>query len=182
MSEEISNEQGQKPNFLERIFKERIKEKHTLIQEVPKSQVETNEETLPAKIENRVLILGARISGAHELAAAFRSYLEEKGIPEPNVQYLRDAAKIEEAFLGRETLDEGRKSPNPPKGVILLPYMRQYDNGKGMFLSTYECGISNYVEELCAEQGIPLIKIREINSQTQILQGLKELFEPKSEE
>lgn len=80
-------------------------------------------EILSTSIGNRVLILGSRLGGAFTLGAAFQTYLEQRGIPEPSVEVLRDAGKIEKAILGRKTVDEGRKNPNLPKGVILLPEM-----------------------------------------------------------
>ena len=137
-------------------------------------------ENLPAEIENRVLILGSKISGAFELGCAFQKYLEQKGIPEPNVEVLRDAGKIEIAILGGETIEEGRENPRLPKGVILLPEMRQYlPTGTGMSLKTYSCGISEEVEALCQRYGIPLVKIREYRTPEQIEKGLTKLLEPK---
>jgi hypothetical protein len=136
-------------------------------------------ENLPAEIENRVLILGSRISGAFRLGGAFQKYLEQKGIPEPSVEVLRDAGLIELAVLGRTTIEEGRENPCPPEGVILLPEMRQYSSSSmGMSLETYECGISDHVEALCQKYGIPLVQIKEYRSSEQIEQGLRKLLSP----
>lgn len=139
-------------------------------------------ETLPIRTENRVLILGSSVSGVFELRKDFQAYLEEKDIPEPNVEVLRDVAMIETAILGRETIEEDRGNPNLPKGVILLPEMRQYSpTGMGMSLDTDESGISDFVKKLCQRWGIPLVKIQEYKSPEQIEEGLKKLLEPKAE-
>lgn len=86
---------------------------------------------LLAQTENRVLVLGSRLSGAFTLADSFQEYLRQRGIAEPRVAVLRDAGLIELAILGRESIEEGRKHPCLPKGVILLPTMRQYFKGRG---------------------------------------------------
>jgi len=140
-------------------------------------------ETLPSKTRNRVLVLGSRLSGAFELGNTFQIYLEERGIPEPEVEIQRDAGFIEKYVLGRETAAEGRKSPDLPKGVILLPEMRQYsEGGQAMFLDTYRSGVYQYVKDLCDKYKIPLIEIREYKTEDQIKDGLKKLLEnPQSE-
>jgi|GEM_PF-5286257 len=136
------------------------------------------EEILPTTTENRVLILGSTISGAFKLADSFEVYLKQRGIAKPSVEVLRDAGIIETAL----TIDQGRENPNLPKGVILLPEMRQYSpTGMGMSLGSYESGISDFVEQLCQRYDIPLIKIREYKTPEQIEKGLKELLEPKEE-
>jgi len=132
-------------------------------------------ETLPTTIQNRVLVLGSRLNGAFELGEGFQAYLEQKGIPEPSVEVLRDAGRIEEAILD---IEKDSKSFNLPKGVILLPEMRQYSpTGLGMSLNTYESGISAFVKELCDRYGIPLVEVKKYESSKQIEEGLKRLLE-----
>lgn len=139
-------------------------------------------ETLPTIIENRVLILGSRLSRAFHLGEAFQAYLEQKGISELNVEVLSDVGRIEEAILGREIVDEDRRNLDLPKGVILLPEMRQYSpSGMGMSLNTYKVGISTFVEDLCKEYGVPLVEIREDESPEQITGGLKQLLDRPQE-
>jgi hypothetical protein len=121
--------------------------------------------------------MGSRISGAVEFGEGFQRYLEQKNVPQPEVQILRDAGKIQTAFLGRDSIEQGIENPDPPRGVILLPEMRQYGPGFDMFLDTYGCGIDRYVEELCKEYGIPLIEIRHYKSPQQISQGVQHILE-----
>ena len=123
--------------------------------------------------ENRVVILGSVLSGAHVLATDFKRYLEQKGIKEPEINVVRDAACIEDAILGIKA-DESK--PTLAKGVILLPEMRQYHYGRGMSLSTYECGIDKYVERLCEKYKIPLVEIRSFTDEDQITEGTKKLL------
>ena len=85
-------------------------------------------ESLPVVSEDRVLILGSRLSGSFKLAKELQAYLEEKEIPNLEVEILRDAGKIKQAFLGQENSDQGEsKAASLPRGVILLPQMRQHD-------------------------------------------------------
>ncbi len=125
---------------------------------------------------NRVLVLGSRCSGAYQLRADLQTYLKERNIPNPDVQVLRDVGLIEVALLGREDVFQGRAAPLLPKGVILLPEMRQYYEGTGMSLDTYRCGIDRRVEELCAKYNVPLIMIRTFSSPDQISAGIRQLL------
>lgn len=141
-----------------------------------------NTETSPALVDNRVLILGSRLSGAFKLGEKFQEYLEERGIPNPDVEVLRDAGYIERAIIGCEDLDEDinirRLNPKLPKGVILLDEMRQQTlSGMDMSLDTYSCGIDEYVEKQCITHNIPLAKVKQYTSPQQITQGLKELMD-----
>lgn len=125
---------------------------------------------------NRVLVLGSSCSGAYQLGSDLQAYLKERGIPNPDVKVLRDAGLIEIALLGREDVFQGRAAPLLPKGVILLPEMRQYYEGMGMSLDTYRCGIDRRVEELCAKYNVPLIMIRTFSSPDQISAGIRQLL------
>lgn len=145
-----------------------------------KSLARSNEVPL-SNVDNRVLILGSRLSGAYELGEEFQEYLEERGIPNPDVEVLRDAGYIERAIIGCEDLDEDinirRLNPKLPKGVILLDEMRQQTlSGMDMSLDTYSCWIDKYVEEQCDAHNVPLVKIKKYTSSQQITQGLKELM------
>jgi len=140
-----------------------------------------NKETSPTLVDNKVLILGSRLSGAFILGEKFQEYLEERGIPNPDVEVLRDAGHIERAIIGCEDLSEDmhirRLNPKLPKGVILLDEMRQQTlSGMDMSLDTYSCGIDEYVEEQCNAHNVPLVKIKKYTSPQQITQGLKELM------
>ena len=129
--------------------------------------------------QNRVLILGSQIGGAYKIADAFQTYLENKGVESPVVQVLRDAGIIEQAVLYEKEEDKNKNKISPPKGIILLPEMRQYHEGMGMSLNTYKCGISDYVEDLCEKYNIPLVKIMEYKSPQQIEEGLTTILTSK---
>ena len=140
----------------------------------------TTKDISPIPVNNRILVLGSRLSGAYKLGEGFQAYLEQRRIPEPSVEVLRNAGLIEKALLGRENIEEGRKSPNLPRGVILLPEMRQYSlQGLGMSLDTHESDISKYVEGFCEDHGIPLVKIKKFKSREQLDEGLKQIMETR---
>lgn len=107
---------------------------------------------------NRILILGTRSGGAYGLAKGFQEYFEESGIQDFSVEVLRDAGLIEKSFLN---LADSRnlETARVPQGVVLLPEMRQYDNGRGMFLNTYECEIDKFVYRLCNQHNVPLVTL-----------------------
>ena len=122
------------------------------------------------RTDNRVLILGSRMSGAYEIGETFQKYLKFRSIPQIRVEVLRDVNGIEEAIL---------EGSNLPKGIILLPEVRQYSlGGMGTTLRTYEDGVNNCIESLCEKYNIPLHEIREYKSPKQIEEGLKNLLEP----
>lgn len=134
------------------------------------------EEALAVVHRNRILVLGSRLSGAFTLADNFQEYLEKAGIPNPDVEVLRDAGMIKDAFLGRGYSEANKhlEDGTLPRGVILFPEMRQYTpSGSGMSLQTYECGIDEYVEGLCAEYGVPLAEIRPNDSLDQLNEEIK---------
>lgn len=141
-----------------------------------KSSVEQSGELRPTNVVNKVLILGSRISGAYELGSGFQAYLEAKEVPSPVVEVLRDAGLIEAALLGREELAQGRVDPLLPRGVILLPQMRQYYGGMGMTLDTYTSGVAERVRQLCLKYNVPLVEIRQYISPEQITAGIKQLL------
>lgn len=135
-------------------------------------------DTSPIPVVNRVLIMGSRLGGAFQFGEGFQKYLEERGVPEPSVEVLRNANLIEKAVLDSEDTDEGRGNPNLPRGVILLPEMRQYTpSGQGMTIDTNLSGIGKYVEGLCAKHNIPLVKINKYESPEQLSEGLRQIME-----
>lgn len=106
---------------------------------------------------NRFVVYGSRISGAFSLGEELLKFLSEKGVAEPNVQVVRDARVIDQAFYLKPSTKRSKNSPPKlPRGVILLGEMRQYFNGQGMSLDTTSSGIRDYVEKICKENGIPL--------------------------
>lgn len=48
-----------------------------------------------------------------------------------------------------------------------------------MTIETFDCGLSERVENLCKRLGIPLVEIRFYETPEQIEEGLKMLLEPK---
>lgn len=115
-----------------------------------------------------IAVFGTRIGGAYELADGFEKYIQNQGVDGIDVRVLRDAGLIEQVFdeLG-----------NSLKGVILLPYMRQYspETGAGMTLESFTNGISDFIENLCSEKNIPLLELRGKPSNKQITEKIKQL-------
>ncbi len=151
-------------------------EKGTGLSPVPKKEVLSSS-------GNRILVLGSRSSGAYRFAGDFERYLEQKGIPNPEVESTRNAFYIEDAFLGRDTLNEGKRDPNVPKGVILFPEMRQYVGPNGMNIPTYDRSsvnmegetIADRVRKLCRQYNVPLIEITEYLSEQEVEGAIKDL-------
>ncbi len=129
---------------------------------------------LPATSVNTVLVFGSRGTGVYDLAHNFQEYLEVKGLPSPCVYAVSDAELIKKAFLN--VGESG--NINPPRGVILLPEMRQHDprTGSGITLNTYDCGIDMFVGRLCSEYGVPLVKIMPNTPTMSLTEGLKEIY------
>jgi hypothetical protein len=156
------------------------------LQKVPRPEA-SKQETLPTVQPNRVVVFGSRLSGAQELSEMFQKYLETHGIPNPNVHFIRSVENIESGFFdfSLPTNDAGwgpvynttSKSPTLPRGAILLPDMRWYDEwGHGMHVETYGSGIDTDVRKLCAKYGVPLAEIHETFTPQEIEETMTGLF------
>ena len=127
------------------------------------------QETLPVVQPNRIVVFGSHNSGAGFLAHGFEDYLRSQGIENPYVHYVRNTTNINAGFLNYwpenplndywpdPTADSDQ--PTLPRGVILMPEMRQYHEMTGMFVPTYQSGVASYVRELCERYNVPLIEI-----------------------
>ncbi len=130
---------------------------------------------------NRVVVYGSNTSGAQELATQFQMYLEKTGINSPIVQHERDVALVRETFYGRMTPQD---IPSLPRGVIVFPWMRQYDlwTGKGMFIRTFgKEGLEDSlaferIKELCDQHNVPLIKFEDISTSPTTKEGIRALL------
>lgn len=147
----------------------------------------SSKETLLAVRDNRVVIFGSRLSGASILSSGLNEFLKEKGIPEPKVHYVRNIANIQSGFFDywpqdenndyypdNWTNDEFTDHPTLPRGVILLPEMRQYHEMTGMFVPSY--AVKSRIEELCDKHGVPLVVIDTEFSPDQIETAISKLI------
>jgi len=113
-----------------------------------------------------------------DLADGLEQYMREQGINSVNVDVWRNVAKIDLAFFGISDLKEltNMTKINLPKGVILLPEMRQYDpSNKGMSIDTYETGVDVEVKKLCDGYDVPLIMLRKVPTAEELIEGMRRL-------
>lgn len=129
-----------------------------------------NPETLLSVQPNRIVVFGSRISGANILSTGLSKYLKEKGIQNPKVHYVRNITNIQPGFFDywpqdenndyypdNWTNDEFTDNPTLPRGVILLPEMRQYHEMTGMFVPSYAVWLD--IKKLCDKYEVPLVII-----------------------
>lgn len=144
-------------------------------------------ETLPVQNPNRVVVFGARVSGSDFLAGRFQSYLKEKGIQDPKVHYVRNIANIEAGFFDYWPVnpnwdyypdnwnnDESTDHPTLPRGVILLPEMRQYHEMTGIFVPSYV--VWSDIKKMCDQYGVPMVTIDKDFTPEQIETEIKKLL------
>lgn len=117
---------------------------------------------------DRVVVYGSNTSGVQTITIVLETYLERMG-KNYTVEAVRDAGLINQAFYN---IDEERNIKSPqnqrtvPKGVVVLPEMRQYYDGKGMFLGTYTTSdgqggtIFTLIRGLCKQNNVPLVNFR----------------------
>ena len=152
----------------------------------------SSQEAIPTK--PRFLIFGSRISGAYGTADAFEKHLAALGFEAAQVDAVRDAAYIDDAFynisqaadslelepskpsgvlrrLGNLILRrEVATSPDDagkdlPQGVVVFPQMRQYtSSGSGMFIHSPR----DYIQDLCDKNQVPVIFIEDLHSEAEL--------------
>ncbi|RJQ26531.1 hypothetical protein C4577_03435 [Candidatus Parcubacteria bacterium] len=146
-------------------------------------------ETLPALKPNRVVIYGSRLSGGPLLAKELQDYLEQAGVENPEAIIIRDVDLIARAFYNvPPNADFDPKNPpknNLPKGVIILPEMRQYHNGWGMTVSMDATNLSGktlkeYITELCDNNGVPNITVEPSTPNDKLPEMIKSLLPPQT--
>ncbi len=120
---------------------------------------------------NRIVVLGSRTSGVFELAEEFDKLMEEQGITSPVVDATRNVTNIENAFYGRYP----QKSHVPdsiPRGVVVLPEMRQYGPGGDMTIPSPV----EFIKQLCDEYGVPMVAFSQSLTPEQLTQRVGELI------
>ncbi len=131
---------------------------------------------------NRIVVYGSNNSGANTLTKELQRYLQEVGIDHPSVELVRDAALIHQSFYGQKTPED---QVVLPRGVVVFPEMRQYWEGRGMFIPTYGYeGLTgpfpfDLIKELCTKHGIPFVRFEENTLDGKIQEGLRTLMLPK---
>lgn len=131
------------------------------------------QEMLPPA-SNRIVVFGSISSGALDLAENFEKYLKDKSI-DSAVTVQNNLEGIERTFFDR---GEG-KTDTLPKGVIVLPKMHYYPDGKGMSVDThsgklhikgkvYET-VFEYIKDICNENGVPIV---DLNHESLNIEGL----------
>jgi len=142
-----------------------------------------NPKEITASSPDRILVMGSRLSGSFNLADGLEQRMKEMGIENVNVDVLRDAGKIDLAFFDVNSPKElsDQEKLNLPKGIILLPEMRQEDpfSLSKMTIDTNSSGVEEYVKRLCDECNIPLLILRKIPSVEELSEGVRELL-PKN--
>lgn len=139
---------------------------------------------------SRVLVYGTHSSGAALLAHELEEYINQQGIPDVGVTYVRDASRLYRAFFGgpvnsaEEEYALGPQVNSLPRAVILLPEMRQEAAGMWMTIDPYAQppeGENFYekLKKLCQEHGVIFIPIRESMTPIEIQQSLKLLPSPQ---
>lgn len=132
---------------------------------------------LPAfSSQDRVLVMGSRMSGVEDMATGLKDFLEEKGLSHLDVVYIRNVDRIRNMFLYNTLEPKDDQEIIPPKGAILLPEMRQYDQYAGMSIDVYKSGVAEYVSGLCNEYHVPLVLIKPDGSVDQVVAGLKQIL------
>lgn len=144
------------------------------------------------KLVNRVIVFGSYLSGAFDLQAALQEYLERSGIKNPLVQVVRDVALIRAAILDIEGHHQGNRpshsresKPTLPRGVIILPEMRQDHGGMGMTIPTFDVvGDSEYspfnlIAMICDENSVPYIALASNFTKSDFDQKIESLFSSK---
>ncbi len=131
--------------------------------------------------ENRLLILGSRMSGAFSLSDAFEAEFTARNILMPSIEVNRHANSITASIFGGIPETKNERPPRFPKAIILLPEMRaETETGMKMTLDVNDSGIAKYVRDLCMKHGIHLIEIEKFSDE-QIEADLKNLLIPPSE-
>lgn len=127
-------------------------------------------------ISNRMVVFGAVLTGAYELAEALQKYLEQRGIVNPKVKTYKMFLNIEDGFYGilRSANEIKARKPKPepslPKGVIAFPQMRDWGE-------TVKTPI-DFIQALCEKHGVPFV-IFEIPPTLEQLGASAALFLPE---
>ena len=132
--------------------------------------IDTNsEENQPTPVDNRIIVFGSAQNGVNTIATDSGVFLRNKGLSDDYIVVIqRDASYIGSFFYNRVpgTPWEQQSGVTVPKGVIILPDMRQYDprSYMGMTISTYYSkdwdGKTpfDHIKELCEKSGVPYVE------------------------
>jgi hypothetical protein len=146
-----------------------------------------NKETLPEVPKNRILIFGSTQSGIFEMQKDFKEYLKERGILDPHVETARYIDSIKPAIFGTHAIPESEeeKRKNLPKGVIVLPTMRQETEAGNMTIDTYNATslygqtVYDYIKTICGEYNVPVIFLGEDYSREKMEKEINKLLKFK---
>jgi len=125
-------------------------------------------ETLPAVPKNRILIFGSGGSGIFEMQKDFKEYLIKRGIPDPHIQTAKHMENIEPAIFNTFDIPESEeeRKKNLPKGIIVLPTIKQNIDGLDFPVDTYSAKLGNgqtisgYIKSICDKYQVPVIFLR----------------------
>jgi hypothetical protein len=114
------------------------------------------------KQPKRLVVLGARSSGAEQLVEDLHKQIEVDGIEGVSVVYTPHTERLEDAFFGRPNDRFFAQPGDPiddtpetiPDGVIAYPTMRYH----GDLAMTVETPIDR-ITALCAEHDVPLVVV-----------------------
>lgn len=153
--------------------------------------IDLTKEMAPAK--PRFVIFGSRTSGAYGTATAFEEYLTDHGFEDAQVDAVRNAAFINDAFfntppedmsrefteskrpgvlrklgltlLRREVVAQEEDSKDLPQGVVVFPEMRQYmPSGSGMSIPSPR----EYIQDLCDKNSVPVIFMEDMHGNAEL--------------
>lgn len=114
-------------------------------------------EALAQPERKRVVILGTKVDGVYELAELFQRQLEQSELDTIEVIAERYLDPFLISFYGRETLEEGIANPNPPIGVVVMPWYRHRDPQTYMgFTFPTEGAVAETIRQLCIQHGVRL--------------------------
>lgn len=132
------------------------------------TEIAGSKETLPLPNSNRVVVFGAVLTGAYELAQALQEYLQQQGVVNPEVETYKMFFNIEAGFYG--ILGKGGKNRgfSLPKGVLAFPEMRDWgETVKTPF---------GFIQDLCEKHGVPFVKFDAIPTLKQLQDGMPPLL------
>jgi len=152
---------------------------HEIVNTVANMAAEKTQSIEVPRSQNRVVIFGSRVSGAEVTVIEFQDYLKERKVDNPDVQLHRDATRITSSFFGSEDPTQ----VSLPRGVIVFPEMRQYVQGAGMTIPTYDAdstGNSPFglIRGLCEQFGVPFTTVGAPPALQQELEGNSLMFLP----
>jgi hypothetical protein len=100
-----------------------------------------------------LVVFGARINGAQDLATELSELAAARGLPDDSVEWTRNFEHAPDLFFGR-TIDAPQVDPTVPLGVIAFPLLRSYAGPHPMMRDFDE----SIIPTLCERFGVPLVQ------------------------